>query len=211
MDTNNPLNIGHSQTVCIAISQLLPRIIELATHSHEQQMKITAGEILHGLVLYIVGLAATDPSGRTATNSPYTCYYRKMFPSILSLAVSDELLCRELFSTLFFQLVRWFSGYNQVHIDDSQCMIECILDGLCIIPVDNGIRELCSNGLVEYVKWSIKQSTASQLRSTSASSDSSISPIHTLISRLLVYCVHPTVSKRYGAAIVFRKVYKHIG
>lgn len=209
-DTSSSSNTPHIQTVSLAISNLLPRVVEVATHSNEQQMKITAGEVLHGLILYVVGLAATDPGGRTAPNSPYTCYYRKLFPAALSLSISDEVVVRELFSTLFLQLVRWFSGHNQVHADDSQCMIECILDGLCE-PVDNSIREFCSDSLVEYVKWSIKQATAAQLRCTSSSNDSSVSAIHSLISRLLVYCVHPTVSKRHGAAMVLRKVYKFIG
>lgn len=60
-----------------------------------------------------VGTASSVSTGR-ATSTLNTSTYEHLLPVVIQLAVSTELACSALFKDLLFQLIRWFSGHNQV-------------------------------------------------------------------------------------------------
>ena len=53
-----PLN---QRKIDIYLDSCLPRIIDIAKSSNEKQTRIAACELLHGLVLYMIGKSATKP------------------------------------------------------------------------------------------------------------------------------------------------------
>lgn len=60
-----------------------------------------------------MGTASSVSTGR-ATSTLNTSTYEHLLPVVIQLAVSTELACSALFKDLLFQLIRWFSGHNQV-------------------------------------------------------------------------------------------------
>lgn len=76
----------------IYFDAFLPRVVELATTSTDRQTKVAASELLHALLLHMLGrsvmAAATphDPAFQMAA------LYKKIFPALLKLATDVELV-----------------------------------------------------------------------------------------------------------------------
>ena len=102
-------------------------------------MKIAAAELLHGVITLAVGRAAGGPKNRNSQDSRYASLYSHLFPAALSLSISDDIVCKKLFHTLLFQLIRWFSGANNAHESERGAMMDSLLNGL-IDPYDTNLR-----------------------------------------------------------------------
>ena len=55
------LPLANDQTIDIYLDSCLPRIIDLAQNSPKKKTRIAACELLHGLILYMIGKSATKP------------------------------------------------------------------------------------------------------------------------------------------------------
>ena len=67
----------------------LPRVVELATSSSYRQTKVAACELLHALVLYMLGRSVHKPT----TDDPrysMVSLYRHVFPALLRLAADID-------------------------------------------------------------------------------------------------------------------------
>ena len=51
----------------IFLDSCLPRIIDLAENSSKKETRIAACELLHALILYMIGKSATKPKGHQNT------------------------------------------------------------------------------------------------------------------------------------------------
>ena len=97
----------------------------------DRQIRTAAAELLHGVLTLIVGTAAYAQKDRTGkVDSKYAVIYSNLLPSALLLSISSDLICRQLFHTLIFQLIRWFAGNDNVHRQESAAMINSLLVGL---------------------------------------------------------------------------------
>lgn len=123
IDLPSPVGSGAEAHMRVCIDVLLPRIIALCNASTsgtvDPQSLSAAAEALHGLVLYMVGTASAVASMRTK-NTQFSALYERIFPTIIKLSVMD-FMCRALYEKLLFQLIRWFSGYNQVFMYRDVC------------------------------------------------------------------------------------------
>lgn len=129
-----PLN---QRKIDIYLDSCLPRIIDIAKSSNEKQTRIAACELLHGLVLYMIGKSATKPKELKKANrnaidqeqvskAAFAKLYAKLFPVIIKLATEIEVVSRQLFEPLIFQIVRWFSSSKV----DEHAEVESLLDAL---------------------------------------------------------------------------------
>lgn len=91
--------LANDQTVDVYFDSCLPRIIDLAQNSPEKKTRIHACELLHGLVLYMIGKSATMP--QQASNSQqhesmaaFAKLYARLFPVIIRLATEIEQISR---------------------------------------------------------------------------------------------------------------------
>ena len=84
-------------------------MIELAESSTERQTKVAACELLHSLVLYMLGRSAQQP-GTTQAREPMDGLYRKVFPAVLTLACDVEQVCYQIFQFLVF--FYFFDNYS---------------------------------------------------------------------------------------------------
>ena len=197
----------------VQLEEILPRIIELCYQTSDLQLRVSAAETLHSMIIYMVGLAATNPlRGQAGEKSEFAKYYDKIFPCVIVLATSNDTVCRSLYSKLFYQLIHWFSGMNQVHPDEVSSLIEAIMNGLS--PSDDPesdnkiIRDICGKGVEELFKWGVKQSTTKDLVAH-VTTGAAPSSVHTLLEQLFVMSFHPNQSKRLGAATVFNRIQRY--
>ncbi|CAM9233124.1 unnamed protein product [Ectocarpus fasciculatus] len=152
-DRQNPL------TICL--DGVLQRLVELALHEGTRQTKTLAAECLHALVVYMVGCTATDPSsGQQGRPGDFSKIFRRVFPAVLRLAVDLDETTRTLFSKLSMQLVRWFSQ-AQTENDDTLALLDCLGEGAAA-EEGGPLREVCAKGVVEFLRYAIKQSTKRQ-------------------------------------------------
>src|SRR5690348_9716935 len=109
--------------------------MELAMGSSDRQTKVSASEMLHFLVLYMVGTNAVS-SKRKSDDGPVSGFpnaplfafrltpcktqfykiYQHVFPVLLTLATDLENVTRQLFEPLVAQLIHWFTKNQQYHV-----------------------------------------------------------------------------------------------
>ena len=76
----------------ITTDSFLPRVVELATLSSNRQTKIAACELLHALVIYMIGREA-QVLGHCEVKHHMDALYKKIFPAVFQLVCDVELVC----------------------------------------------------------------------------------------------------------------------
>jgi len=74
----------------VVTDSFLPRVVELATLSSNRQTKIAACELLHALVIYMIGREA-QAHGLDVKHHMHALY-RKIFPAVFQLVCDVELV-----------------------------------------------------------------------------------------------------------------------
>ncbi|XP_058033644.1 DNA-dependent protein kinase catalytic subunit [Ahaetulla prasina] len=183
----------------IYLDLFLPRVTELALCASDRQTKVAACELLHSIVMFMLGKASQIPEGHE--NSPPMFHlYKRMFPVLLRLACDVDQVTRQLYGTLVMELIHWFTNNKKFESQDTVTLLEAILDGI-VDPVDSTLRDFCGQCVHEFLKWSIKQTTPQQQEK---------SPVNTksLFKRLYSLALHPNAFKRLGAALAFNNIYR---
>ncbi|XP_061073095.1 DNA-dependent protein kinase catalytic subunit [Conger conger] len=183
----------------IYLDTFLPQITELALSTSNRQTKVAACELLHSLVVYMLGKASQIPEGGKST-PPMHNLYKRVFPVLLRLACDVDQVTRQLYQPLVMQIIHWFTNNKKFESEDTVLLLEAILDGV-VDPLDSTLRELCGLCIQEFLKWSIKQTTPKQQEKSPAN-------IKSLFKRIYSLALHPNVFKRMGAALAFNSIYK---
>ncbi|XP_012711305.2 DNA-dependent protein kinase catalytic subunit [Fundulus heteroclitus] len=183
----------------IYLDPFLPRISELALSTSDRQTKVAACELLHSLVVYMVGKSAQMAEGENRLPPMYKLH-KKLFPVLLRLACDVDQVTRQLFEPLVMQLIHWFTNNKKFESQDTVAVLEAILDGV-IDPTDSTLRDFCGRCIEEFVKWSIKQTTPKQQERSPANMKS-------LFKRIYSLALHPNGFKRLGAALAFNSIYR---
>uniref|UniRef100_A0A3B3VB26 DNA-dependent protein kinase catalytic subunit n=1 Tax=Poecilia latipinna TaxID=48699 RepID=A0A3B3VB26_9TELE len=183
----------------IYLDPFLPRISELALSTSDRQTKVAACELLHSLVVYMVGKSAQMVEGENRLPPMYKLH-KKLFPVLLRLACDVDQVTRQLFEPLVMQLIHWFTNNKKFESQDTVAVLEAILDGV-IDPTDSTLRDFCGRCIEEFVKWSIKQTTPKQQEKSPANMKS-------LFKRIYSLALHPNGFKRLGAALAFNSIYR---
>ncbi|XP_006860145.1 PREDICTED: DNA-dependent protein kinase catalytic subunit [Chrysochloris asiatica] len=183
----------------IYLDVFLPRVTELALLATDRQTKVAACELLHSMVMFMLGKATQIPEGDHGSPPMYQLY-KRTFPVLLRLACDVDKVTRQLYEPLVMQLIHWFTNNKKFESQDTIALLESILDGI-VDPIDSTLRDFCGLCIREFLKWSIKQTTPQQQEK---------SPVNTksLFKRLYSFALHPSASKRLGAALAFNNVYR---
>ncbi|XP_008767155.1 DNA-dependent protein kinase catalytic subunit isoform X1 [Rattus norvegicus] len=182
----------------IYLDVFLPRVTELALSASDRQTKVAACELLHSMVMFMLGRATQMPEGQGLP--PMYQLYKHMFPVLLKLACDVDQVTRQLYEPLVMQLIHWFTNNKKFESQDTVALLEAILDGI-VDPVDSTLRDFCGQCVQEFLKWSIKQTTPQQQEKSPVNSKS-------LFKRLYSLALHPNAFKRLGAALAFNHIYK---
>ncbi|KAL1006455.1 hypothetical protein UPYG_G00072620 [Umbra pygmaea] len=183
----------------IYLDPFLPRVTELALSTSDRQTKVAACELLHSLVVYMVGKGAQMVEGEK-TSPPMYHLHKRLFPVLLRLACDVDQVTRQLFEPLVMQLIHWFTNNKKFESQDTVAVLEAIMDGV-IDPVDSTLRDFCGRCIQEFIKWSIKQTTPKQ-------QEKSPTNIKSLFKRIYSLALHPNGFKRLGAALAFNSIYR---
>lgn len=184
--------------VNIYLDEFLPRICELAESSPDRQVKIAACELLHGLVIYMIGNSAfSAKTSKESTESLYHTYYERVFPVMLKLAIDADPIARDMYQFFYSQIIHWLT--NNAHADNPEtlALLQSLLDASC--DADAGLRDYGAECIQEFVIWSIKQTS----RSTDGAQN-----IKSLLKRLYNLMSSSSASKRFGASLVFNRIYR---
>uniref|UniRef100_A0A3B4ZYV0 DNA-dependent protein kinase catalytic subunit n=1 Tax=Stegastes partitus TaxID=144197 RepID=A0A3B4ZYV0_9TELE len=183
----------------IFLDPFLPHISELALSTSDRQTKVAACELLHSLVIYMVGKSAQMVEGENSLPPMYKLH-KRLFPVLLRLACDVDQVTRQLFEPLVMQLIHWFTNNKKFESQDTVAVLEAILDGV-VDPMDSTLRDFCGRCIEEFVKWSIKQTTPKQ-------QEKSPTNMKSLFKRIYSLALHPNGFKRLGAALAFNSIYR---
>ena len=152
----------------IYLDSCLPRIIDLAQNSTEKRTRIAACELLHGLVLYMIGKSATRPGSQLKQHehenmAAFAKLYARLFPVIIRLATEIEEISRQLFEPLVFQIVRWFSSSKIHEHPEVESLLDAIIEGTQSRN-NSTLREMCSNAMAVFAEWSLKQKSDKEIK-----------------------------------------------
>ncbi|XP_074175096.1 DNA-dependent protein kinase catalytic subunit isoform X2 [Rhinolophus sinicus] len=177
----------------------LPRVTELAVSASDRQTKVAACELLHSMVMFMLGKATQMPESGQGSPPMYQLY-KRTFPVLLRLACDVDQVTRQLYAPLVMQLIHWFTNNKKFESQDTVALLETILDGI-VDPDDSTLRDFCGRCIREFLKWSIKQTTPQQQERSSVNTKS-------LFKRLYSFALHPNAFKRLGASLAFNSIYR---
>ncbi|KAM7075469.1 DNA-dependent protein kinase catalytic subunit isoform 1-T1 [Molossus nigricans] len=183
----------------IYLDIFLPRVTELALSASDRQTKVAACELLHSMVMFMLGKATQIPEGGQGSPPMYQLY-KRTFPVLFRLACDVDQVTRQLYEPLVMQLIHWFTNNKKFESQDTVALLETILDGI-VDPIDSTLRDFCGRCIREFLKWSIKQTTPQQQEKSSVNTKS-------LFKRLYSYALHPSAFKRLGASLAFNNIYR---
>lgn len=160
---------------------------------------MAACELLHGLVLVMIGTSAFQARDRREpTESRYHRLYLRVFPILLRLAVDLDQVPREMFRTLISQLIHWLTNNAQYENLETIALLHTCLDAAC--STNAALRDYGAECLQEFVKWSIKQ--------TVARADEGPMNVKSVLKRLYNLASNPSASQRLGASLIFNRIYR---
>jgi hypothetical protein len=177
----------------LILDSLLPRILELAEHSSRRPLKIAACELLHALVMFMLG--------QSLTRNPYIKLYKLIIPVLLRLSIDTDLVTRQLFSKLVFGLIHWWTREQKSEAENEEALL--LLDSLFtgVGNSENGsLRDWGANCLGEYFEWSI--------RHTPRGSEASSPRVRSLLKRFFLLASNPDPHKRLGFFLTFLRIYR---
>lgn len=184
--------------VDVYLDEFLPRICELAESSPERQVKVAACELLHSLTLFMIGNAAFQAQyTKEASESDFHKIYLKIFPVMIRLAIDPDQVARDMYRLLYFQTIHWLTNNAQSENLETMALLSTCLEAAC--NTDAGLRDYGAECIQEFVKWSIKQSS----RSTDGARN-----IKSLLKRLYNLMTSPSSTNRFGASLVFNRIYR---
>eukprot|EP00124_Ichthyophonus_hoferi_P004459 Ihof_evm1s494 gene=Ihof_evmTU1s494 len=179
---------------------VLPRIVSLAEGCSERSTKIAAGELLHSIILYMIGCGTQQTGEKESELYPL---YHKVIPSVLRLACDLDHVTQQLFSSLALQLVHWFSNPVKVQSHETKSLVEAIMEGLGD-SVNGALREFCSQCMREFILWTIRQTNSKEQAQQAINVKSVLKKLYSMI-------LHANAFQRMGGCMALNESYKVIG
>jgi DNA-dependent protein kinase catalytic subunit len=192
----------------IYFDRFMPRVAHLALSSTNRHVKINACELLHAIVVYMIGKSVSDPQrlngGDDTVYYDMSKLYKRIYPFLFRLACDVDQFARTLFHPLCMQIIHWFTGNRKYESAETVELLACIMDSL-VDEKDAALRDFGAQALNEFLKWSIKHAP---LNKTSKDKDSSsLVNVKSALKRIFSYLVHPSRSRRLGAALAWNNIY----
>ncbi|KAF9986247.1 hypothetical protein BGZ75_002051 [Mortierella antarctica] len=182
----------------LQLDEMLPRIVDLAENSLNRQIKVASCELLHSLVILMIGSSAFRArDAQDPKKSPFHKIYLKVFPALLRLAVDVDQVSRSLYRPLVSQLIHWLTNGAQYENPETIALLSCCMDAAC--DTLGPLRDFGAECLGEFVKWSVKQ--------TATSASSSVN-VKSLLKRVYNLASHSNPAKRLGAALIVNRIYR---
>jgi DNA-dependent protein kinase catalytic subunit len=187
----------------IYFDRFLPRIVYLALSSTNRQTKVNACELLHAIVVYMIGKSVSDPHASISVYYQMNKIYHHIYPTLFRLACDVDNFARNLFQPLVMQMIHWFTGNRKYESIETVELLNCIMNSL-VNEKDAALRDFSATALKEFLKWSIKHTPLAK-----QDSNTMITPINvkSILKRIFNLLTHPNSYKRLGATLAWNSIY----
>nr|XP_018915697.1 PREDICTED: DNA-dependent protein kinase catalytic subunit-like [Bemisia tabaci] len=177
------------------LDEMLPRIVESALSSSNRKTKVAASELLHAVVLVLLG---NDKQMANLESNQTADVLKELMPALLQLGSDSDEVVRTLFQHLVRPMMFYFSSKFQAHTNSVKVVFEALMDGITN-PTDSAVRDFTAECIKGFTQGAIKQSKSSNEKV----------PLYIkgIISRINLYCVHPCKFKRLGGAMIFNSIH----
>ncbi len=185
------------------LDELLPRVVFLAESSPDRRTKVSACELLHTLVLYMIGLNSTDPSKDKTGDKPsvtdFSKIYTRVFPAVLRLATDLDVVAKQLFYTLTFQCICWFTGNKTPESPETMALLNAIVAAVGD-EHSSSLRAFGARCVGEFYR-------CSQKRGNDAGG-AGANNFKSLLRRIYSLAHQPSPFARLGAVMAFTQIYR---
>lgn len=136
----------------IYLDQIMERIKALALTSSDRSIRITACELLHGLVLYFMG--------KNLERNETLVMWRQLCCDLINLGADEDLTVRQLFEPLLIQMMHYFSQPTKILSTLSSTLIESLME--MISHKNNCVQDLSARLLREFIVWLFRQTSQNE-------------------------------------------------
>jgi DNA-dependent protein kinase catalytic subunit len=182
--------------------ELLPRIVFLAESSPDRRTKVASCELLHTLVLYMIGMNSSDPSkdkaGDKTTGTNFAKIYDHIFPAVLRLATDLDVVAKQLFYTLTFQCICWFTGNKMPESPETMSLLNAIVAAVGD-EHSSALRAFGARCVGEFYRCSQKRGVTE---------GGAANNFKSLLRRVFSLAHQPSPYARLGAVMAFAQIYR---
>uniref|UniRef100_A0A182PBZ1 non-specific serine/threonine protein kinase n=1 Tax=Anopheles epiroticus TaxID=199890 RepID=A0A182PBZ1_9DIPT len=177
---------------CIKLDSIVDRVCELAVECSDRATKLAACELLHTIVLYLLGISYQD---RLAGLWSQLCRH------LLQLSCDTDLAVCQMFEPLLFQIIHFVTQPSKLTQQGTRALLDCLLDATSNVQ-HSAIRDLSIRCLREFLQWTNRQCGGTQ----SANDRRKIKC--TLLEQLKTHALESNASHRYGSALAFNNLFR---
>lgn len=191
---NVRLNCDEDAMPVIYLDDSVLRICELALSSSERATKISACELLHGLVLYMMGKSLNSLSTLPL--------WKELCCNLIVLGAESDQTVRQLFELLLMQMVHFFAQPSKILDKMATILVESLLKMICYRG-NNGVQDLSARLLREFLLWVNKKADPLERQA---------SPIKLvdMFHEMRKMSMETDASRRMGATLAFNNIYRII-
>lgn len=178
----------------IFLDAVVSRISQLALSSSERATRISACELLHGLVLYMMGKNLDGPATLPL--------WKDLCVDLVVLGADKDQTIRQLFEPLLMQMMHFFSQPSKILSPMATTLVESLMSTICYRG-NSGVQDLSARLLREFILWLHKTTDRNQRLS---------SPIKLvdLFQEMRKMSIETDASRRMGATLAFNNIYRII-
>jgi DNA-dependent protein kinase catalytic subunit len=136
----------------IYLDHIIERVKNLALSSSDRSVRITACELLHGLVLYFMG--------KNLERYETIPMWRQLCCDLIILGADEDLTVRQLYEPLLMQMMHYFSQPSKIMSSLSKALIEALME--MISHKNNCVQDLSARLLREFNVWLFRQTDRNQ-------------------------------------------------
>lgn len=173
----------------IYLDTIMPRICEIAVSANDRQKKMAACEIVHALILYLIGM-----------NNHRGKLWSELCERMLQLGCDGDIAVQQMFEPLIVQTMHYMSHKDQLNHDGVDILLHCLMEAMSH-QTNAAVRDLAARSLREFVVWTIKQSTPEQMAGSPFN-------IITLIEKISLFSFDSMEERRFAAALAFNNLYR---
>lgn len=191
-ESNNVVSLklfGPGASLRISLDGLLPRICELACTSTERPKKMAACELVHAILLYVIG-----------TDKHRGKLWKELCGCMLQLGCDGDVAVQQMFEPLIMETMHYMSRTDRMQHEGVHILLQCQMEALAH-RTNAAVRDLAARSLREYLVWSIKQTTREQMANSPIS-------IRSLIEKIKLFSLDSVQEKRFAAALAFNNMYR---
>ncbi|XP_055545143.1 DNA-dependent protein kinase catalytic subunit-like isoform X2 [Wyeomyia smithii] len=179
----------------IKLDTIIARVCTLAVSSSDRRTKMAACELLHALILYVIGIQHHDRMIKLWT---------ELCSHMLQLSTDSDLAVCQMFEPLIFQVIHYLTQPSKINLKGTEVLANRLMESISH-PTDTSVRDLAARCIREFLLWTIKQTPAGQQSSVSKSAAINLKVI---LEKLRTYSLDSNPNRRQGAALAFNNIYR---